>query len=671
MQPSSMIRQPNSKERGLHKKSLKKIQHNGSAMRMLPISPHWTVVEGRIEVRSFITRRDDNWKKRGFTDPVATQTLNVHGNEDTYFCGFPGQGQRSKSNHHDHKKLKYKPPMTKIIQACMGCQWNKVMSLLQETPLRAEQRTANNCYPLHLCLMRNAPESVITFLIELYPEAAKQATKKRRALPLHLACESQHAIGRIVLMVADVYHGAAKKRLKPKYEWALPLHQALARGLPDIDGGSGSLSGVRSSNDTTTHKIMTSEDWGAVLAILKVNPPASRKKYRAKLPLEWAAWMQAPLGVLQALFNASHSKSILEALRGHVWQSCMQILNNKTSGLERAKGERTAMNQYPLHVAIEEKAPIHVVRLLLELYPKAAGRRAKFSFWVLGTQKRKGRWRSPVSTLVGNKELMYHAHMPIHTAAAVGASKEVIDALAEYNPQAFAARARGLLPLHIALQHRATSETIQALLEHHPQASFLRTETSLKNAQSALHLAMIHDAPVDVVTLLLAAYPGAVDEVDAWGHRPVHYGLSAHSSLHVVRSLLAKDGHHADDSLRKVALAYQAKVRQEAAVEGDKGIADGVNSGEEMEEERGEGKVKQHEHQYWNKPWNHQAKMRAQKRGKWKKKVTPQKEEDNAPEESEEESSSGSSSSGSSGSSGSSSSGSGSSEDGSDSDEDV
>jgi hypothetical protein len=365
--------------------------------------------------------------------------------------------------------------------------------------------------------VRNAPEAVISLLIELYPDATKQATKKRRALPLHLACECNHTIERIVLMVADAYHAAAKKRMKPKYEWALPLHRALARGLSTVEGGEGN-----------NNKTMTAEDWGAVLAILRVNPTAAKKKYRAKLPVEWAAFMHAPLGVLESIFDASRSKSILEALRGHCWGRCLTMLNTRT-GLDRAKGERTEMNQYPLHVAIEEGAPIKVVRTLLEMYPKAAGKRAKFSFWVLGTKTRKGRWRSPVSTLVGHKELFYHEHMPAHTAAAVGSSKEIIDALAEYNPQSFSERARGLLPLHIAVQNHASLATVQAVLHHCPDAAFLRTETSLRNARLALHLSMIRNAPVQVVSLLLKAYPGAVDEVDAWGHRPVHYGLSSHS----------------------------------------------------------------------------------------------------------------------------------------------
>jgi hypothetical protein len=636
MAPPSMIRQPNPKERGLNKKSVNKLKGSGSAMRLLPISPHWTVIEGRIEVRSFITTRDEKWKRRGFTDPVARKTLNVHDNKETYFCGFPGEGSRAKSN----VKIKIKQPTTKIIKACMRSNWEEVTSLLNETPLRAEQRTENNCYPLHLCLMRNAPENVISHLIELYPEAAKQATKKRRALPLHLACESNQTIGRIVLMVADAYHGAAKKRMKPKYEWALPLHRALSRGLAAVEG----LNDDRSS--ITNHsKHMTTEDWGAVLAILKVYPDASKKKYRAKLPLEWAAQMNAPLGVLQALFDASRSKSILEALRGHVWGRCIKILSNKTTGPQRAKGERTEMNQFPLHVAVQEGAPVQVVRMLLELYPKAAGRRAKFSFWVLGTKTRKGRWRSPVSTLVGHKELLYHDHMPIHTAAAVSAPKDVIDALAEYNPQSFETRARGLLPLHIAIQNHAAKETVQALLHHNSKAAFLRTDTSLKNIRLPLHLAMIHNAPVDVVSLLMNAYPGAVDEVDAWGHRPVHYGLSSHSSLDVVRNLLKNDGHHADDSMRNVAIEVLAKERMKtssATAEGGKLMLPPVQLNN------------QHEHQYWNKPWNYQELMMKEKRWgeKRKKAEIHVVDEKDAPEESESESDT-SSSSGSDSSSGS------------------
>ena len=151
------------------------------------------------------------------------------------------------------------------------------------------------------------------------------------------------------------------------------------------------------------------------------------------------------------MWSATHSKSVLLALRGHVWSAALRLLRKKGSGAERAKQERTEMNQFPLHVAVEEGAPSEVVRLLLDLYPKAASRRSKFSFWVLGTKTRVGRWRAPVSMLVGPKELERHGHMPMHTAAAVGASSSVIEMLASTDAGVLQQRARGLLPLHVAL----------------------------------------------------------------------------------------------------------------------------------------------------------------------------------------------------------------------------
>jgi ankyrin repeat protein len=641
MAPDSMIRQPLPVERGLNKKSLQKTRGDGSAMRMLPINDHWTVIEGRIEKRSFITRRDEIWKRRGFTDPTAKTTLNVHNNDESYFCGFPGEGVRSSTN--QKKAIKYKPPTTKILKACLQQQWPKVLALLAETPCRAEQHTHDNAYPLHLCVARNAPEAVVARLVEIYPEAAKEQTKSRKATPLHIACETRGVPERIILILGDVNPKAAKKRLRAKYGGGLPFHCALGRGLPLLPGRmevptSSTTTTISTSTLTTpstppSTATLTNVDWGAILAALTVYKGAAKKTYRSTETIILAASMHAPMGVLEQVWKALYSKSILLALQGHVWPAALKILNS-SSGAERAKQERTVMNQFPLHVAIEETAPLHVVQRLLALYPKATGRRSKFSFWVLGTQQRKGKWRAPVSILVGQVELARHAHMPIHTAAAVGAAADVVRVLGDTHPTSFAVRARGLLPLHIALLEHAPLETIQMLLEFYPDAAFMRTDTSTKHSRTALHLAMLCNASASVVKCLLQAYPGAVDEVDAWGHRPVHYGMSMHSSLKVVQSLLEMDGHHADSSLRKVAVGMMAKGR--VIVEKVRGVV----------------LTKQHVKQYWNKPWNYQQLMMKEKRcGVSEKKSSNQ----NAPEQEndkdeEEETSSSSGSSGSSGS---------------------
>ena len=61
-----------------------------------------------------------------------------------------------------------------------------MLDLLRETPLRAEQKTDDHRYPLHLAVERNAPEEVIARLVEIHPEAAKVQTKKTKATALHI-----------------------------------------------------------------------------------------------------------------------------------------------------------------------------------------------------------------------------------------------------------------------------------------------------------------------------------------------------------------------------------------------------------------------------------------------------------------------------------------------------
>ena len=371
----AMIRQPLPVERGLNKKSLARIKNEGSSQRLLPISPHWTVIEGRIEKKTFIQHREEKWKNRGYTDPTAMSTLNIHGNTDTYFCGFPGKGIGAPSN--QPEVIKYGKPQTKIIKAIKKCNWIQVLDLLNETPVRAEQHTNDNAYPLHLCVVRNAPEEIIVRLVEIYPDAASKTTKKRRATPLHLACETPGVPERIILILGDAYPKAARKRLRMKYGGALPLHCALTRGLPKEGDGNEDSGASKKSSKRTNQKqnndentTMSTDDWGAVLAVLSVYTSAVKKTYLSKEPIVIAASIKAPSGVLDQFWKATRSKSILLALQGHVWNAALKILNNKNSGAERAKEERTVMNQFPLHVAIEEKAPIEVIQKLIDLYHK-------------------------------------------------------------------------------------------------------------------------------------------------------------------------------------------------------------------------------------------------------------------------------------------------------------
>ncbi len=717
LSPPSMVRQPNPVESGFHRTSKGKtsgLAPTAPAPRLDPTprsrinSRQWTLINGALQRNDFVIRRDNRWKQRGYTDPTALLTLNVHGNDETYFCGFPGEGTRARSNQPD--AVKYRKPITKLLRACFRGDWPAVSALLKETPARAQQHTDDNAYPLHVCLARRAPEAVIVALVEIFPDAAKEATKRRRALPLHIACEHRNA-DRIVMTVADAFPGAAKKRLKPRYDWALPLHLAIGRGLPAKEEGPGARGGAYADIPP-----MTNEDWGAVLAVLAVYKGAAAKRFRARPPVEWAAQLGAPLGARRALWKAGRSVEVIEALRGHVWACALELLgimperrrrqlaarrakkkekqkkkkkkrddsdsssddssdsdDPEELARERAKNERTPMNQWPLHIAVAEHAPVAVVQRLLELYPKACGRRAKFSMWVLGTSTRVGRWRAPVSVLVGPRELECHAHLPAHAAARVCASAPVIEALAACNAAAFETRARGLLPLHVALRKRAGLETVRAVLAAFPRGVRGRTEDG--DRRTPLHLAMVYDASVAVVECLLAGWRGAVDVVDAWGHRPVHYALSHHSSLGVVQRLLEGDGHRQDHSIRAIANAFVSANREirradaagaavavggEAKSAGEKEEADEAG-GKKVASDAEEDDDEEHTHdQYWNQHWNHKKQLMDQRRwGKEPRVRGAQKKHGGAgkeveggeeEEEEEEESSSDSSSSGSSGS---------------------
>jgi ankyrin repeat protein len=195
--------------------------------------------------------------------------------------------------------------------------------------------------------------------------------------------------------------------------------------------------------------------------------------------------------------------------------------------IARVTGE---WGRYALHYACSNQAPLFVVLALLEVYPKAAHKKATW---------RAGGW------------------LPIHCAAACNAPVDVVQALLEQNIAcAKATDNDGRLPLHLACYHQADTELVSALILAHdhgpreddiegklpvhlalecliPMWPTVRTMLTANSEKSckikhadgtrALHWACRHRAPIDVICTMLEAYPRAVRKPDARGRTALHW----------------------------------------------------------------------------------------------------------------------------------------------------
>jgi ankyrin repeat protein len=213
--------------------------------------------------------------------------------------------------------------------------------------------------------------------------------------------------------------------------------------------------------------------------------------------------------------------------------------------------------KYLLHFACSNQAPVDVVIVLLDVYPKAL---QKKSTW------RNGGW------------------LPIHCAAACDAPPKVMEALIHANNKCtMSTDDKGRLPLHLACCHQASTDLVVMLIRAHSHgpreddlegklpvhlaleclspiwetirkmlSSNSEKSCKIKHADGtrALHWAVRRRAPVDIVNTILEAYPRAVRKSDLRGRSALHwscaYGERAEPpNLETINLLLQKNPHAA------------------------------------------------------------------------------------------------------------------------------
>lgn len=301
-----------------------------------------------------------------------------------------------------------------------------INDLISSYPTISLEKDKAGNFPIHLAIIYGASSSVLLRLIEVSPECAKEVDGKQR-LPLHLAiqyCSSVDVISALIrsyprsLAIPDS-NGRIPLHLAFKYKISLQAIETLLREDGSItcmgeDSENLEKFKQKSSSMSTNYAILHSAiEYGSggdvINLILRVAPlAASQLSEDGKLPIHFAAWHQAPLGVIKALVRANPDG--------------LKIKEKKYENL-------------PLHYAAQYQCEVRAASFILTAYSDAA--------------------------LIRNKK----GRLPIHLAARYKAEDLFVNALLKYHPFSIGIPdSTGRLPIDYALEYDARAGVVSQLM---------------------------------------------------------------------------------------------------------------------------------------------------------------------------------------------------------------
>jgi len=312
-----------------------------------------------------------------------------------------------------------------FFEAISQMQWSFVASCLLQKPKYAKVWTLSSesfdppCHllPLHLALRRNAPLHIIKGILNANPNAIYKR-EFMGMLPLHLACN----LGMDYKVIKFLHKSFPEASKRADFTGMLPLHYACKSKNPN--------------NEVITY-------------LLKQNPSGLRERDKK--------------GFRPQECLSSNNSLLKEFERGEsYWRAC-NIIENKLASLileeqwdaalVRVKeapmetkiwtiNKDNHLRYLPLHYACIHKAPIELIKALLDAYPSAALTRCQ-----------------------------EYDMLPLHLAIQSCSGLDVIEALLKYNELATSVTdSFELLPLHLACTQGAKIDVISALVNAFPGA---------------------------------------------------------------------------------------------------------------------------------------------------------------------------------------------------------
>jgi ankyrin repeat protein len=265
-----------------------------------------------------------------------------------------------------------------------------------------------------------------------------------------------------------------------------------------------------------------------------------RKDIFGWLPLDYAAFYDAPLEVVQCLVDKRpdallHRWRPLYIAVEYASPDVVQCLVDLCPDALLVKGKK---GRPPLHYAAQKKASLEVVQCLVDKCPDALHVKENIGLLPMHIAARYASLevvkfladKNPDALLVKEK----NGSLPLHLAAQ-HASLEVVQCLAVKCPNALLVQEKmGWLPLHFSARFAAL-EVVQCLADSCQEALLIKTN----DGRLPLHLAVQHTS-VAVVQYLADKCPNALLVEEKVGGLALHHAAYVKAPLEVVQCLADK-----------------------------------------------------------------------------------------------------------------------------------
>jgi len=521
--------------------------------------------EDWLGVSSFLEEQNDRLNNDGDND---------EGSDSTH-------PKRKPHRHLVHKACKKKAPM------------NAILALIRAFPESACVADDDGNLPLHLALSccNNAhhidntnsgadsqESSMIQTLLEMNPQAASTPNHDAE-LPIHIACIEEASLSTL----KPLSHSYPQGLSATDNDGNLPLHWIFhAHSSIDIlelflttNENTNGLKQPNNSGSLPLHRACVSCDvpYSIITHVLNAHPDGAAVQDRnGNLPLHLLVGRQSVTsmlagnnGCLPSYLDLPQDANILARRNSYSNDENKRagdttvINSNVTTSTNLVSVIRDLINAYPngpsianlygeipLHRACVEETHVEVIVALIDAYPLGPSTAVLYN-----NETVEGDDDSPDKTSF-SPEVLCVGTLPLHLACSYEASLDTILALLEAYPDAAGKTdTTGHLPLHCAVQNNASVEVIRALVKSYPEGAAVgtckfHTKDSVamrenhhhNNILIPLHYACTLGSSIDVIKILLEAYPDGAKNYDTKGYLPIHRCVELESSLDVVRLLL-------------------------------------------------------------------------------------------------------------------------------------
>ncbi|ETW04047.1 hypothetical protein, variant [Aphanomyces invadans] len=280
------------------------------------------------------------------------------------------------------------------------------------------------------------------------------------------------------------------------------------------------------------------------------------------LPLHYAIRHRLDMAVVQTFLlgnvdvvtmtNASGHTPLHLACRDHPTDDLVQLLLDVPHGTEACSRGCTGTLQTPLHVGVRHRAPLSVLRMLVEANKSALTQRNQARntpFHEALTMNSRPDQLDMLRLFVSFQPpvalatmAVFESALPLHIVLQHNADDAIVRYVLSLAPNAIAVPFRQLLPLFLAMKYRRCEGLIQELA-HVTVAAIQPARTAVRTPKrfNPVHYALLHGFTPDLVLFLLNLCPEWASEATYSRDYPLHIAAATTSDLSVVKKLLLVD----------------------------------------------------------------------------------------------------------------------------------